>query len=84
MESYTVQYSAGMSGCTSSSRNGTIIDIVSTRRTFEITDLEEGSDIMGTVTAINRGGRSQTPFTTMTLATSKYYAAVSIDHSKML
>ena len=69
MDSYILEYNATVRGCVDipPTQGGPII-INSTLRMFELTDLEEDSDIAGTITAVNIRGRSSSTFSTMTLS----------------
>ena len=72
MDSYTIQYNASVMGCSDvlPSTNTTFVD--SSTTTFEITNLEEDSTVMGTVAAVNIRGNAFTQFTTNTIATRMY------------
>ena len=73
MEDYTVQYSASVRGCSDVPPAERVpMTISGTLRRFEITNLEEDSEVSGNITAINIRGRMLASFTTSTLTTSMY------------
>ena len=70
VDSYTVQYSASVRGCSDvPPTQGGPTTISSTLRMYEITNLKEDSDISGTIAAVT-GGSASTSFTTSTLTAS--------------
>lgn len=72
VDSYTVIYSAFVSGCSHTARRSTIYDLSNSIRSFEITDLEEGSRVIVAVVAVNTGGQNySSTVDTTTLSTSE-------------
>ena len=78
MDSYTVQYSARVRGCSGvpPTQGGPIIN--STLRMFTITGLEEDSEVSGTITAINMHGRMVAEFITTTTTAGSYSFTLTV------
>lgn len=73
MDNYTVQYSAHVLNCSDEAPTQSgMMTINSNMRIYEITNLEEESDVSITITAINIRGNSTAAFTTTTLGASKF------------
>ena len=71
MDSYTVQYSASVRGCTGvQPTQGGPITISGTSTMFTIPNLEEDSDVSGTVSAVNIRGTTPATFNTRTTSAS--------------
>ncbi len=71
MDSYTVQYSASVRGCSDvPPTQGSPMTISSTLRRFEIINLKEDSEVSGTIAAVNIRETASAPFTTSTLTAS--------------
>ena len=69
MDSYTVQWTATVRGCTTQPQSGNTIRS-SNERSFVISDLEEDGYVSGTVRANNPGGSVSASFSTSTLTAS--------------
>ena len=69
MDGYTVQWTATVRGCGIQSQGGPI-PRSSSERSFVISDLEEDSDVSGSVRANNPGGSVSDSFNTSTLTAS--------------
>ncbi len=70
VDSYTVQYNASVRGCNPPSQKIGNTSINGTLRMFEITNLEEDSDVSVTIMAVNIRGSSSAMVTTNTLTAS--------------
>ena len=71
VDSYTVQYSASVRGCSDVPVMMNTMTLGSTTTMFEITGLEEDGIIMGTVDAVNIGGSVSAEFTINTNSASR-------------
>ena len=79
MDSYTVQWTATVRGCNTQPQSGTTTRSRSDR-SFVISDLEEDSDVSGTVRANNPGGSVSASFSTSTLTASmSHYTEMVLD-----
>ena len=70
MDSYTVQYTATMRASNIQSQGGPI-SLPGTQRNFTISDLEENTDVIATITATNIRGSYSAEIITRTIAASK-------------
>ncbi len=78
MDSYTVQYSASVRGCSLPLQTGGLTS-TGTQRSIAINGLEEDSDVSVTITAVNiRGSTSASVFTTSTTTAGMLILAIEV------
>ena len=82
VDSYTVQWNATVRGCGTQSQGGPTS--TGTQRSFVISNLEEDSDVSGTVSSNNPGGSVSASFSTSTLTASMSHCTEMVLDVKLL